>query len=104
MPSKKSERRLVEEAHANILHLDPNAAKNLDLDLYNQRVTKNGSVSFKTRFSAKFPEAKGLSSQKVSNRKLAFEQALHLRDIVRSHARSPHDRGRETLARVFSRG
>ena len=39
------------EAQANILHLDPNAAKNLDLDLYSQRVTKNGSVSFKTRFS-----------------------------------------------------
>ena len=86
-----------------MLHLDPNGAKNLDLDLYSQRVTKNGSVSFKTRFSAKFPEAKGLSSQKVSNRKLAFEQALHLRDIVRSHARSPHEREDARLSLPCSR-
>ena len=67
---KKSRLEILPSAHtrssqANILHL----AKDLDLDLYSQTVTKNGSASFKTRFffSAKFPEAKGLSSQKVCN-------------------------------------
>ena len=84
IPSKKSERRLVgrrerekkksrleilfsahaRSSQANILHLDPNAAKDLDLGLYSQIVSKNGSASFKTGFcfSAKFPEAKGSSS------------------------------------------
>ena len=69
----------VRSSQANILRLDPNAAKDLDRDLYNQTVTKNGSACFKTRFffSGKFTEAKGLSSQKVSNGKLVFEHALH---------------------------
>ena len=126
IPSKKSESRLVgrresekkksrleiflsshaRSSQANILLLDSNAATDLDLHLQSQTVTKNGSASFKTRFffSAKFPEAKGLSSQRVSNGKLAFKHALHLGDIVRSHARLPHERRRKTLACVFSRG
>ena len=48
---KKSRLEILPSAHtrssqANILHL----AKDLDLDLYSQTVTKNGSASFKTRF------------------------------------------------------
>ena len=74
---KTSRLEILLSSQANILHLDQNAAKDLDLHLYSQTLTKNCSASFKTRFSAKFPEVKGLSSQKVSNGKLAFAHAPH---------------------------
>ena len=126
IPSKKSERRLLgrseakrkrrleilpsahaRSSQANILNLDPNAAKDLDPARYllpDSDQKRLGLLQNAFFFSEKFPKAKGSSSQKVSNGKLAFEQTLHLGDIVRSHARSPHERRRKTLACVFSRG